>query len=76
MSDEQPKRTRNKAAIEAAYRAGYADGYTAGIDEVKRMRDEETRREAGIREGLTKLQQQPRVVRKRRTRAEKEWPSA
>jgi hypothetical protein len=74
MTDETtPKRRRGQKDREAAYRAGYLDGYNQGaLDEATRTTMERAQHEVRARQmeaGLAKLRAEPPVKRTRRKKS-------
>ena len=57
MTDEttKPKRLRNAKEIEAAYKAGFADGYEARDADARILKEQEARREGVMSAGLDRL---------------------
>jgi hypothetical protein len=64
-----PRRQRGYRLQEAAYRAGYLDGYNMGLEESARQREQQERREVAMQEGLASLQATTVAPRARRKRA-------
>lgn len=57
MTEEatKPKRLRNAKEIEAAYKAGFADGYEARDADARILKEQEARRDGVMASGLERL---------------------
>lgn len=77
MSDDTtPRRVRGQKDQDAAYRAGYIDGYQAGLDYARKLKDEDAEREKLIARGLERHRAEragvPKRTRRKRVDRERE----